>query len=91
MTALEPLGVFTALTVLDFVWARYTYAMTNKKTLRAGGYAAMIIGLGGFATISYTSNHWLLLPAAAGAFCGTVLAVYLERRTNQLPEGEPAA
>lgn len=69
------LGVFIALFVLDFVWAKYTYAMTNKRAWNAGGYAGLIIMLGGFAQISYTSDHLLLIPAVAGAVLGTTVAV----------------
>lgn len=72
--------VFIAMFALDFVWARYTFAMTQKRAGAAATYSAVIIGLGGASTINYVSDHWMLIPAAAGAFAGTWLAV--ERQRN---------
>lgn len=67
--------VFVALFSLDFVWAKYTYAMTSKRPWTAGGYASVIILLSGIAAISYTTNPVMLLPAMLGAFAGTFTAV----------------
>ncbi len=69
-------GVFLALAALDFVWAKYTFAMTARKSAAAGAYASGIILLSGAAAIGYTSDPMLLLPAMAGAFVGTWVAVY---------------
>lgn len=68
-------AVFAALALLDFVWARYTLAITDKRAVPAGIYAVGILALGGFSVISYTTDHWLLIPACSGAFVGTFLAV----------------
>ncbi len=67
--------VFAIMTALDFVWARYTAAVTDKRRLAAALYSGAIVGLGGFSTISYVDNHWMLIPAVAGALFGTYLAV----------------
>ena len=75
MTALF---VFIAVFALDFVWARYTLAMTGKRRWAAGSYGALIIVLAGVAQIGYTSDPWLLVPAALGAFAGTAAAVEWE-------------
>ena len=70
--------VFASLFALDFVWARYTFAMTSGRPAIAGSYASVLIVLSGAAAIGYTSDPWMLIPAAAGAFLGTYAAV---RRT----------
>jgi hypothetical protein len=67
--------VFFAMFALDFVWARYTYAMTAKRAGAASGYAGAIVLLSGTAAIGYTSDPWLLVPAVCGAVMGTWLAV----------------
>jgi hypothetical protein len=72
---IEGITVFAALFTLDFVWARYTQAITARWPWQASGYAGVIIGLSGFAAISYTTNPWMLLPAIAGAVTGTYSAV----------------
>ncbi len=72
-------GVFLALFLLDFVWAKYTYAMTDQRVVKSGVYASVIILLSGLAQIGYTSDPLLLIPAIAGAFFGTALAVLIKR------------
>ncbi len=67
--------VFTALFVLDYIWARYTVAVGDQLAVRAAVYATAIMALNGYAAIGYTQNPWLLIPAAAGAFIGTYFAI----------------
>ena len=68
--------VFAATFALDFIWALYTLAMVARDPLVSGAYAGAIILLGGVAAIGYTKNKWLLIPAVAGAFLGTVTAIW---------------
>jgi hypothetical protein len=67
--------VFVTVFSLDFVWAKYTQAVAGNAAWLAAGTAIVIYALGGVATLGYTSNPWLLLPAVAGAFAGTFTAV----------------
>lgn len=67
--------VFAALFALDLVWARYTVAITDRRKLLAGIYASAIIALSGYAAINYVHDPWMLLPAMAGAFCGTIVGI----------------
>ena len=53
----------------------YNRAVTANKALSAATYSSGIILAGGITVISYTENHWMILPAAAGAFIGTFFAV----------------
>lgn len=71
---------FAALFALDFVWALYTQAITADRRAVASGLAVVIIMLGGTAAISYTQNPWMLIPAGAGAFCGTYAALWWKGR-----------
>lgn len=71
MTAL---GVFAVYLAIDFVWALYTRNMIEKKAMTAGMLSAAIIFLNGLGTIVFTEDHWMLIPAAVGAFTGTVIA-----------------
>lgn len=68
-------GVFLAVFFLDFVWAKYTQAINAKHPGWSATFAAGIICLSGSAAVGYTSDPWLLLPAAGGAFTGTYAAV----------------
>ena len=77
------LVVFVAMFALDFVWARYTYAMTDKRAVAAGVYAVGILLFAGTAQIGYTADLWLLFPAGLGAFAGTFLAVHQSKKLPQ--------
>lgn len=68
-------GVFIAMTALDFVWAEYTKAVAAKRPVRAALTASCIIALSGVVTTQYVENHYLLVAAVMGAFCGTYLAM----------------
>lgn len=75
VTAGTALVVFAALFALDFVWARYTNAITAQRELAASLYAAALIILSGIAAVVYTTEPLMLVPAALGAFAGTYVAV----------------
>lgn len=63
--------VFTATVIADVIWAEWARAVSLRRADLAAVYAAGIIVCGAFVTIEYVHDHWLLLPAAAGAFVGT--------------------
>lgn len=75
MFALLALAVFTVAAVNDFVWSRYIRAVGEKRAGHAGSWAAGTLLLGAFGIMNYTSNHWLVLPAAIGCFTGSYIAV----------------
>lgn len=72
---LQWLYVFAILFALDWIYAKYTKAVGSGHPAMAGVLAAGIISLTGIATVSYVADHWLLIPAALGAFCGTWVAM----------------
>lgn len=67
--------VFIACFALDFVWAYYTKAVTERAEWRAAWWAAGIMILSGIGQIGYVNDPALLIPAALGAFGGTYLAI----------------
>lgn len=69
------LAVFVGMFALDVVYARYTQAITAGKSTGAALYAAILIGLSAFVTVSYVQDHWLVVPLVAGAAIGTWVAV----------------
>jgi hypothetical protein len=74
----QGLIVFGSLFLLDLIWARYTILVTTARRWSAGILASLIIALCGAAAISYVNDPWMLLPAMAGAFCGTVVGTKAE-------------
>jgi hypothetical protein len=67
--------VFTLAFALDFVWIFYTKAVQRHVALAASFWAATIIVFNGITQIGYVTEHWLLVPATAGAFIGTYIAM----------------
>lgn len=89
MTAL---GVFAAYLVIDFAWALYTKHVTANNGMTAGLLSAVIVVLNGVGTIGFTTNHWMLVPAAAGAVLGTwiVSCETLRRLGRAVMRGRPS-
>jgi hypothetical protein len=54
----------------------------NGEALGASFWAMPCYLLGSLAVISYTSNHWLLVPAMLGAFCGTWVGMKIKSKAS---------
>lgn len=67
--------VFFSVFFGDICWTRYIQTVGQGAALRAAIWNSLILALGGFTVVEYTTNHWLLLPAILGGFAGTLLAV----------------
>jgi hypothetical protein len=79
---LEWLAVFVGMFLLDAAYTRYTQAITSGNPLRAAHFAAVLIGITAFVTVSYVQNRWLTIPVMAGAWAGTWVAVKWPPRGN---------
>lgn len=77
---LTVLIVFSAMFALDFVWVKYTHATQEHKALQAAIYAGVILMFNGTVVIGYTMDHWMLIPAIAGAVGGTYAAMKLAKK-----------
>lgn len=71
---------FIALFITDICWAFYVNRVKDGNAFASAMWAVSLFLTGAFGVISYVTNAWLLIPAAAGAFCGTYVAVLLEKR-----------
>lgn len=71
----QAIVTFAVMAALDYVWAYYQRAVTLKNPMRAGQLSAAIIVLNSVVVLSYADSHWMIAPAAAGAFFGTYISV----------------
>lgn len=78
--AVNSLIVFTGVFALDFAWAKYNIATAEKRILKSSIYSVAIYLLSAVVIMQYVENHWLLIPASAGAFLGTGYSVWHEKR-----------
>jgi len=62
---------------LDFVWAYYTKSIQDNAIMMAGITAMLILLLNSAVTLSYVDDQWAIIPAALGAFLGTISAMKL--------------
>ena len=77
---MDYLVTFFAIFLLDVVYTYYLRCVATDNVLGASFWSVACYILGSVAVISYTTNHWLVLPALAGAFCGTYAGMKLKKR-----------
>ena len=79
---LEYVITFFAIFCLDVVYTYYLRCVATNNVLGASFWSIACYLLGSLAVINYTSNHWLLIPAVFGAFCGTYVGMRVKRKIN---------
>jgi hypothetical protein len=77
---LEYITTFFAIFLLDIVYTYYLRCVANEHVLGASFWSVACYILGSVAVINYTTNHWLIIPAVAGAFCGTYVGMILRNQ-----------
>ena len=76
MQWLDIASVFALYVLLDFAWAAYVSAVARGAVGPASAWSAMTVLIGGAGLYLIVSHSpWLLVPAAAGAAFGTVVAM----------------
>jgi hypothetical protein len=81
--ALFAVLVFTAASLMDIAYARYTVAATARRpaTAAAWSVAVYLVGLVGLFSVLERSV-WLVIPEVLGLACGTYLGVRQGRRVG---------
>ena len=72
---------FFAIFLLDVVYTYYLRCVADNSVLGASFWSVACYILGSVAVINYTTNHWLILPAIAGAFVGTFVGMKIKKHT----------
>jgi hypothetical protein len=73
---------FFAIFLLDVVYTYYLRCVADNNVLGASSWSVACYVLGSVAVINYTSNHWLVIPAMAGAFAGTYVGMKIKRKSS---------
>lgn len=74
MSWLPYILVFLATALVDLLWTLYIQASVKGSHL-ATLYNTALFLLGSVVFLSFTENHWLLLPGCLGAALGTELGL----------------
>lgn len=79
---LEYITTFFALFFTDIFYTYYLRSVIHNQPLKASMWAVVVFLLACVAVINYTTNHWLLIPAAIGAFSGTYVGMIIRKKHN---------
>jgi uncharacterized membrane protein YfcA len=71
---------FLALFFTDLFYTHYLKSVEHDKPLLASSWAVIVFVVASTAVINYTTDHWLLIPAGIGAFCGTFIGMKLRKK-----------
>jgi hypothetical protein len=76
---IEYIVTFFAIFFTDIFYVYYLRSVQYDKALNASCWAVVVYLMACVAVIHFTTNHWLLIPAGLGAFCGTYIGMKLRR------------
>lgn len=76
---LTSIYIFGVVFALDWVWTQYIITVAEKNPMQSAFWSCGTILLSGAAAVEYVREPLLLIPAGAGAFLATWMAVTRER------------
>ena len=76
----EYILTFVFLFFTDIFYTYYLKSVADGKALIAAFWSVVVTVIGAFVVINYTTNHYVLIPAALGAFCGTFAGIHFKKR-----------
>jgi hypothetical protein len=79
---IEYIVTFFAVFFTDIFYTYYLKAVQDEQVMRASMWATVVFLIACVAVINYTTNYWLLVPAAVGAFCGTWIGMRLRKNNS---------
>ena len=75
----EAAFTFLALFFTDAFYTHYLKSVQGNKPFASSVWAVVVFAVSGIAVINYTTNHWMLIPACLGAFCGTYVGMAMKK------------
>ena len=79
---IDYITTFFAIFLLDVVYTYYLRCIADNHVLGASFWSVACYILGSIAVINYTTNHWLIIPAIAGAFVGTFVGMKIKKKES---------
>ena len=71
---------FIAVFLTDVLYIYFIKSIQDNKALQASFWAVVVTGTASITVISYTQDHWALVPALAGAFFGTFVGMKVRKK-----------
>lgn len=72
--------VFLNMATLDIAWVGYNRAIAINRAVRAGLWSVALTLLGAINMLAAVHNPWYLTATGLGAFCGTLVGMYISKR-----------
>lgn len=79
---LEYFITFVAVFLTDILYVYFVKSIQDNRPLMAAWWSMAVTLTASVAVINYTADHWALIPALAGAYCGTLFGMWIKRRIN---------
>ena len=73
---------FVAVFVTDLIYVYFVKSIQDDRPMMAAWWSMAVTFTASVAVINYTEDHWALIPALAGAYCGTLFGMWVKRRVN---------
>jgi hypothetical protein len=82
---LEYTVTFFAVFATDLIYVYFVKSIQDDRPTMAAWWSVVVTFTASVAVINYTSDHWALIPALAGAYCGTLFGMKIKRKINVGP------
>jgi len=82
---LEYVITFVAVFATDLIYVYFVKSIQDNRPAMAAWWSTVVTFTASVAVINYTADHWALIPALAGAYCGTLFGMRIKRKINLGP------
>ena len=82
---LEYVITFFAVFATDLIYVYFVKSIQDDRPAMAAWWSVVVNFTASVAVINYTTDHWALIPALAGAYCGTLFGMRIKRKINVGP------
>jgi uncharacterized membrane protein len=83
---LEYITTFFAVFFTDLIYVYFVKSIQNNRPWNAAWWSMVVTFTASVAIINYTTDHWALVPALLGAYCGTLFGMKIKERVDNLKE-----
>ena len=71
---------FIAVFVTDLLYIYFVKSIQDDRPLAAAWWSMVVTFTASVAVINYTTDHWALIPALLGAFCGAYFGMWIKKK-----------
>ena len=80
----EYVATFLAVFATDLIYVYFVKSIQSDRPFRAAWWSMACTFTASVAVINYTQDHWALIPALAGAYCGTLYGMWVKRKIDSV-------